>query len=764
MTQALLQQAIDAIRRGDKPAGQRLLAQVLRADPRSETAWLWMSQIVDSDAQRLDCLRRILAINPGNAAARKGIDLLEARERASLSTSRAEARAAPPPPLPAVSPFAEVTTGQATPAQPASIESATPSVELAPAAPSAPAAEPVRAEKKKAAPRRERAPGRRRPLRPIWMALAVVVIGAGIIYAVSATRPTPEAAPIAASTGRLAASLGQEGDTEIVLIDSDGSALTRLTRRPGLDIDPAWSPDGQRIAFAAEIAPRQIAIGVIDANGQSLSLLMPTAGQNVDPAWSPGGRRMAFAADRDGDFDIFVMPVAGPQAQPVEDGALNLTRFEGDDRAPAWLPDGESIVFQSDREGQVDIYRMDADGSNLRRLTDDPAEDSDPAVSPDGRRIAFASLRDGDYDIIVMNLDGSEQRAVTDNEVADLKPAWTPEGSLLFASGVAGSTALFAVEADGSGLRRVGGDALRGVNSAAWQPVDVDPGTLASRAVATPTAQRASGAAPPFALPEGAFTFASNRAGRFGLYRMNLDGSDLRPVSDGAGERHPALSPVANQLALDAPISDTQRVFVLDFTGPEQVVVTLTQATVSAYAPAWSPDGARIAYTIDAERGPDILRVNADGSATARLTDRPGVDDCLSWRPDGEQIAFTSDRDGDLDIYLMDVDGTDVQRLTQHLAADRCPAWSPDGERLAFVSDRSGDGVYLMGANGSNVRLLAAIGDATQPAWSADGKFLLAASDQDGDSDIYLIVVDSGVVWNLTASSDADEVDPMWGP
>ncbi len=764
MTQALLQQAIGAIRRGDKAAGQRLLAQVLRADPRSETAWLWMSQIVDGDAQRLDCLRRILAINPNNATARKGIELLEARLRASLSAGRAEAQTTPQPPssLPTVSPFADETTGRAMPAQPASIESAAPSAESAPAATSAPAAEPVRAEKKKAAPRRERAPGRRRSLRPILIALAVVVIGAGIIYAVSATRPTPEAAPIDASVGRLVASLGQEGDTEIVLIKSDGSALARLTRRPGLDIDPAWSPDGQRVAFAAEIAPRQNAVAVIDANGQALNLLMPTAGQNVDPAWAPDGRRIAFAADRDGDFDIFVMPVFGPQA--TADGALNLTRFEGDDRAPAWLPDGESIVFQSDREGQVDIYRMDADGSNLRRLTDDPAEDSDPAVSPDGRRVAFVSTRDGDYDIFVMDLDGSEQRAVTDNEVADLKPAWTPEGSILFTSVVTGSTALFAVEADGSGLRRVGGDALRGVNGAAWQPVDVDPATLAARAVATPTVPRASVAAPPFALPDGAFTFASNRAGRFGLYRMNFDGSDLRSVSDGAGERHPTLSPVANKLALDAPISDTQRVFVFDFTGPEQVVVTLTQATVSAYAPAWSPDGTRIAYTIDAERGPDILRANADGSATTRLTDRAGVDGCLSWRPGGEQIAFTSDRDGGLDIYLMDADGTDVQRLTQHPAADRCPAWSPDGERLAFVSDRNGDGVYLMAADGSNARLLAAIGNVAQPAWSADGKFLLAASDQDGDSDIYLILVDGDAAWNLTADSDAEEVDPMWGP
>src|SRR3990170_4195175 len=97
MTQALLSQAIDAIRRGDKAGGQRLLAQVLRADPRSETAWLWMSQIVETDAQRLDCLRRMLAINRNNATARKGIELLEARMR---SRAGGEPGGQPPAPQP----------------------------------------------------------------------------------------------------------------------------------------------------------------------------------------------------------------------------------------------------------------------------------------------------------------------------------------------------------------------------------------------------------------------------------------------------------------------------------------------------------------------------------------------------------------------------------------------------------------------------------------------------------------------------------------
>jgi TolB protein len=171
--------------------------------------------------------------------------------------------------------------------------------------------------------------------------------------------------------------------------------------------------------------------------------------------------------------------------------------------------------------------------------------------------------------------------------------------------------------------------------------------------------------------------------------------------------------------------------------------------------------------------------IKPDGSGVVRLTNRTGYDGCAAWRPDGKQIAFTSDRGGlpspavrggGLDIYLMDDDGPElsggeganVKRLTQHPAADRCPAWSPDGALIAFASDRNGDGVYLMDPDGANARLLTAIANPSQPVWSADGKFLLVSSDQDGDGDIYIISVETGAAWNLTAESDADEVDPAW--
>jgi TolB protein len=156
--------------------------------------------------------------------------------------------------------------------------------------------------------------------------------------------------------------------------------------------------------------------------------------------------------------------------------------------------------------------------------------------------------------------------------------------------------------------------------------------------------------------------------------------------------------------------------------------------------------------------------LNVDGSGVAALTTRPGYDGCASWNADGARLAFTSDRDGGLDIYTMNANGADVQRLTRHRADDRCAAWSRDGSSIAFISDREGQGVYLMNPDGSNVRLLVAIRDATQPNWSLDGRFLIVASSQTGNSDIYLIALEEKAVWNLTNTSDVDEVDPTWGP
>ena len=113
------------------------------------------------------------------------------------------------------------------------------------------------------------------------------------------------------------------------------------------------------------------------------------------PAWSPDGTQIAFESNRDGDYEIYVMAADG--SQPTR-----LTRNSARDRSPAWSPDGTQIAFESDRDGNGEIYVMAADGSQPTRLTRNSASDGLPAWSPDGTQIAFHSYRDGNQEIYVM--------------------------------------------------------------------------------------------------------------------------------------------------------------------------------------------------------------------------------------------------------------------------------------------------------------------------------------------------------------------------
>ncbi len=342
-------------------------------------------------------------------------------------------------------------------------------------------------------------------------------------------------------------------------------------------------------------------------------------------------------------------------------------------------------------------------------------------------------------------------------------PAWTADGSILFTSILTDGAALFTVHPDGSDLTKLWEASLTKLweapdAAAVWQPVDVDPASIAARAAPTPTP-----AATPFALPKGTVAFASNRTGEFHIDTMNLDGTNLQQITfTPGGEAHPSFSPADARIAYDAPVSNTRQLFAVRIGSSE--TLTLTQATWSSMRPAWSPDGTRIAFQARDARNNDIAVINADGSGLRQLTSQPGFEGCLSWRPDGDQIAFASDAGGNQDVYVMNPDGSNVKRLTQHRAADHCPAWRPDGKQIAFVSDRGDDGVYVMNPDGSGVRLIATIAHASQPAWSPDGKFVLVSSDQSDDGDIYLIAIDTGAIRNITHTPDVDEVDPVWKP
>ncbi len=144
---------------------------------------------------------------------------------------------------------------------------------------------------------------------------------------------------------------------------------------------------------------------------------------DTHPAWSPDGERLAFSSNRDGDYEIYVLH--------LETGDLRqITDDDGSDSHPAWSPDGRRIAFSSNRAGQSDIFLIDTDGGAPVQLTNSPFGAYDPNWSPDGRRIAYVAASEaapyGNLDIYVINADGTDIRRLTTNPLGDVDPAWSP--------------------------------------------------------------------------------------------------------------------------------------------------------------------------------------------------------------------------------------------------------------------------------------------------------------------------------------------------
>jgi hypothetical protein len=206
-------------------------------------------------------------------------------------------------------------------------------------------------------------------------------------------------------------------------ITADGSNNVQVTNIGSDNV--AWSADGTKIAFESGDE-----IYRIDADGTNLVQLTSGGDLNWHPAWSPDGTRIAFASDRDDDWhEIYTMNATDGS------GVTQLTNADGFDLTPNWSPDGTKIVFAADHEfpsDNLEIYTVNAaDGSGLTQLTftDPYASNSLPDWSNDGTRIAFASTRDGNAEIYTMNASGSGQTNRTNHPADDSDPAWKPSDS-----------------------------------------------------------------------------------------------------------------------------------------------------------------------------------------------------------------------------------------------------------------------------------------------------------------------------------------------
>lgn len=275
----------------------------------------------------------------------------------------------------------------------------------------------------------------------------------------------------------------RDGNEELYVMNADGSDVTRLTDTGGhISYDHRWSPDGRRIAFASDQSGNH-EIYVMNADGSGLIQLTHSDRDDSNPAWSPDGQRIAFIsghpedlesylkdadgsdfANRDrvkllGSFDIYLMNADGSDLAQLTDSA-------GTDFYPRWSPDGQRIVFISDRDGDSEIYTVNADGSRLTRLTHSRENEMFPNWLPGGQRIAFFTWSGPLTILHQMNADGSDRTKLIHRDVGIESfhsfPVFSPDGQrvervVLFADldGDDGDDEIYIANADGSDLTQL---------------------------------------------------------------------------------------------------------------------------------------------------------------------------------------------------------------------------------------------------------------------------------------------------------------------
>jgi len=210
---------------------------------------------------------------------------------------------------------------------------------------------------------------------------------------------------------RLAFVSTRDGNAEIYLMNADGTGQTRLTNNTAGDLAPAWTANGSQIGFVSNRDGND-EIYLMNPDGSNQTNLTQNQADDSSFSFSPQENLLVFSSNReDSDFDIYRLNSEG--------GAVRLTTSAGADINPTWS--AQRITFQSNRDENDEIYSLDPNGGETR-LTDNPEFDIDPAQSSDGARICFATARDGNLEIYLMNADGTNPIRLTNNNAADIQP------------------------------------------------------------------------------------------------------------------------------------------------------------------------------------------------------------------------------------------------------------------------------------------------------------------------------------------------------
>jgi len=511
-----------------------------------------------------------------------------------------------------------------------------------------------------------------------------------------------------------------------------------VTLREGTNMAAALSPDGRTL-----IVDLQGSLWSLPAAGGAATRITSEYLDARQPAWSPDGTRVAFQGYEVGTWHIYVMNADGSGVRAVTSGPF-------DDREPSWSRDGARIAFSSDRSGNYDVFDLDVAGGAVRQLTTNPANDYGPVYSPVDARIAFVTEREDRRGIWAVDSASAVETPLAAATGAVSAPSWTPDGSRVIYNVIANnrsnlvfdgrevtreedvfpfraqwtSATEFLYTADGKIKRRsTAGTEATPVQFSAALSFTRTPYKPAVRDYQSRAARPVQGMTSPIISPDGnqvAFVALGD------VWVMPIGGAARRVTNDRFVEVDLTWSPDGRSLAYSSDRDGTMDLWVRDIAAG-----TDRKAAAEATRASWAPRGSEIAY------------INRDGALA--ITGRPEPIFARTfetgrptWAPEGFiavttlQPYSTRFREGTNQLMLVSTTGGTPRRLNpvpHHSIGTRTndgPVWSRDGAKMAFVMDGH---LHVMPTTptGDVTGAPRKVSDdlANAPSWAADSNRLL---------------------------------------
>ncbi len=448
---------------------------------------------------------------------------------------------------------------------------------------------------------------------------------------------------------------------------------TPFTSLPGLEIDPAFSPDGRRIAFASDDnGQRNFDIYIKQEGSETILRITENAADERFPSWSPDGLFVAFVRLGADGNSVYTIPSLGGQERKIAD--FGSRRIQG----VSWSPDGSQLAVSAQREpfGAFSIFLVGVDTTQVRRITSPPKSDYGdvtPAFSPDGKALAFArGISEDVQDIFVYFFDTNEARQVTRDSVTIAGVDWLPDArSIVFASHRSHASGIWSVNVDG-------GEAI-GLASAG-------PGTNFEH---------------PSLSGDGKRLTYAHRTASVNIWRLykpdGFPGLRARPaVFSTHWDSYPDIAPAGDRIAFASTQSGQREIWVSDADGKN--AAQLTSGGGRAKAPRWSPNGSELAFQWRKEGQADIYVIDAEGGAARRITVSPFEDTNPTWSRSADFIYFASNRSGQWEIWRKTAQGGPAEQITQN--GGKFSMESSDGESIYYVRPDT-DGIWNYPLDGS---------------------------------------------------------------